>query len=129
MNIVKATLLGAFAVLLPIKPVLMAAFVLTLVDMVFGICAAIKKGEKITSKGLGRTVIKIAIYQSCLICGFVAEKYLLSSAIPAVKLLGGIIGATEMVSILENADIISGNSLFASIIAKLQSQSNKDDSK
>lgn len=111
---------------MPIKAVLITAFVLTMVDMMMGIGAAVKQGQKVTSKGMGRTLLKIFVYELALMMGFLSEKYLLDGSVPVTKLLGGLIGATELISILENADIMSGNSLFSKIIALLQSQSNKN---
>lgn len=122
----KNLALATLAVFLPIKAVLITVFVLILFDMVSGMVAAYKKGEKITSKGIGRTVLKLLIYETCIVCGFLAEKYLIGDAIPVVKLIAGIVGVTEMVSILENANSISGNTMFAQLIGLLQSKSSKN---
>ena len=121
----KTLLLAALTVFAPIKAVLISAMVLTMADMVLGIIAARKLKKRVTSKGLGRTVVKIAVYEAAVICGFLVEKYLIAESLPLVKILGGLIGVTELISVLENADIISENRLFRSVIDRLQSQSNK----
>lgn len=123
---IKAALIATLAVFLPIKAVLITVIALIIVDMVSGMAVARSKGEKITSKAMGRTIVKILVYEFSIMAGFLAERYLLDGSIPLVKLLAGLVGVTEMVSVLENADILSGNTMFASIVSMLQSKSNKN---
>jgi hypothetical protein len=125
MSYIKSLAISALSVFLPIKPVLLVSLVLCLVDLVLGVTAAKKRKERISSKGLGRTIVKIAVYEIAICCGFLVQKYMLSDATPLVNIIAGLIGATEMKSVLENLDSISGDSFFKSVVEKLGSKSNK----
>lgn len=120
---VKALGISLLAVFAPIKAVLATALVLVLADLIVGIVAAVKIGgwKSIMSSGIRRTFTKIFVYEAGIALGFLAETYLMGGSIPIVKIIGGVIGITEMKSVLENLDIISGGSLFKSLIAKLGS--------
>lgn len=128
MQYLKALLISALAIFIPIKPILLAAMTLCVVDLVLGVLAARKRKQKITSKGLGRTIVKIMVYEVAVCSGFVVQKYLINDAVPIVNLIGGLIGLTEMKSVLENLDAISGDKTFRTIVNRLASQSNKADS-
>jgi phage-related holin len=117
-NLALATLL----VFLPIKATLTVVMVLVLVDLVTGILAARKRGEKITSSGLKRTVIKLLVYESVVMLGFLTEQYLTGDIVPVVKILGGLVGLTELKSVLENAEELTGIPLIQVIIDKLSQQ-------
>ena len=121
MNLLKYLALSAWALLIPIHAAMGAAGALILADMILGIWAAKKRGEKITSAAMRRTISKMLIYQSAVITGFICEKYLLSDFIPVSKLVAGAIGVVEMKSILENMDTINGGPIFAAIIKSLGS--------
>jgi phage-related holin len=125
MTTIKALLVGIIAIFAPIKAVMVTAMVLIFLDMFMGIAAAKKLKQPITSKGLSRTIAKVLVYEITIVCGFLVETYIISGAMPLVKIIGGLIGVTELVSILENADAISGSSLFKNVISYLQSQSDK----
>jgi len=125
MAFLRMLLVSTLAVFAPIKAVLITTMVLTMLDMGTGLAVAIKKKKRINSSGLRRTIVKVALYEVAVMCAFLVEKYLIGESIPLVKILGGLIGLTELISILENVDIISGNKLFQVVIEKLQSQSKK----
>lgn len=110
------------ATLAPIHSVLVAVGVLIMADLVTGVWAAHKRGEKINSAALRRTVSKILIFNLAVISGFVVEKYLLSDIMPVSKIIAGVIGTVELVSILENANTITGTNIFQLLIQKLGSQ-------
>jgi phage-related holin len=122
---IEALLISTLAVFAPINTVLEVVLVLILCDLLTGLIASRKAGIKITSSGLRRTISKIVVYELALIAGFLAEKYLMGDLLPVVKLLGGLIGATELKSVLENANIISGTNLFEALIGKLGSDNQK----
>jgi hypothetical protein len=109
------------AVLAPIKAMMITAGVLIFVDLVTGIWAALKSGEKISSAKLRNTVSKAVIYQIAIISGFICEKYLLDGALPISKLIAGVIGMVEIKSVLENANKIFDKDIFASIVQQLGS--------
>lgn len=117
--------LASLAALAPIHTVMISVGVLIMVDLVTGIWAAIKRGDKVSSAAMRRTVSKIIVYQSAVITGFLLETYLLSDLIPVSKLVAGVIGLVEFKSILENGNHILGQDLFKSVLSKLGSENDK----
>ena len=126
-------LMSSVAFLMPIKMVIITAGVLIFADLITGIFAAKKRGEKISSSGLSRTVAKLAVYQTVIVTGFMLQVNLLNNLIPVVNLVGGVIGMVEFKSIIENANTILGTDLFKEVLNKLTSSnyqnSNKEDKK
>jgi hypothetical protein len=117
--------LAAVLVFIPIKATLITIMVFTLLDMITGIAAAKKRGEAITSSGLKRTVIKTLVYEAVVMMGFLTEKYMTGSLVPVTKILSGLVGITELKSVLENAEEITGIPLLQVIIDKLSQQEKK----
>lgn len=112
-------LLATVMVFAPIKATLVTVMVLTVVDLVLGIKASRKKRRKITSAGLKRTIVKVLVYEAVVMLGFLTETHLTGDLIPVVKIMGCYIGLTELTSILENIEAISGVSPIKKIIKKL----------
>lgn len=125
MNWLKTLGLSVLAVFAPIKMVIISVGVVIFADMFFGIWAAHKRGEKITSAAMRRTITKMFTYQGAILTGYLGETYLLSEIIPVVKLISGIIGLVEIKSLLENISEISGLN-FKSVIKMLGSDNDKD---
>lgn len=121
----KALLLATIAVFAPIKAIMLVAFAMIVADLITGTLAAHKRGEKINSKGFKQTVIKTAVYQVAIIFGFLCETYLTGSMMPVSKIITSYIGFTEMLSILENLNSISGGSLLKALIKKLGAKSHE----
>lgn len=119
---IGAALLVLFA---PIKATLVTVMVLTIVDLIAGILAAIKRKEKITSSGLKRTVVKILAYEIVVCLGYITEQYMTGDLVPVVKMLAGLIGITELKSVLENIEEITGIPVLQLLIDKL-SQKEKE---
>lgn len=125
MSYLKYLIISAIAVLAPIKTTMVAISILIFADLVLGLIAAYKRGDKITSAALRRTVSKILVYQTAIITGFICEKYLISDLIPMSKLIAGVVGMVEMKSLLEHADELNGSPIFKSLIKKLGSDNDK----
>lgn len=115
----KAFALSALALLAPIEKVLVTTIALVFTDMAAGVWAAKKRGEQIQSAKLGNTARKLVVYLALLILGYFVEIELLSSAIPLVKLLSGVVAVVEMKSLLENSEDILGQPIFKALIEKL----------
>lgn len=113
--------LSILAIFAPIKAVLITVAVLIAFDFITGIWASKKRGDKISSSAMRRTVAKLLVYQLCVISGYLLEKYLLDGVIPAAKLIAGVIGIVETKSILENSQSITGMNIFKELINKLGS--------
>lgn len=109
-------LAGLVIFLAPVRAGITAVFWLVLIDMVFGLIASKKVGEKIESKKLAHTPLKFFVY-----CGSIVAVHLLEpeisllAAISATKIVTGIIGSTELLSLLEKAQKITGAPVFAKI--------------
>ncbi len=110
------------AVLAPIHAMLIVVGILIVADMVTGVWAAFKRGERVNSASLRRTISKFVIYNIAVISGFLLERYLLSDIFPVSKIVAGVIGLVEFTSIMENLGSISGQNVFKLIITKLGSQ-------
>jgi phage-related holin len=114
------SLLASIAlVFLPVKATLVTVMVLTVADLVSGIAAARKKRKRITSAGFKRTILKTTVYEAVVMLGFLTERYMTGDAVPVVKILAGFIGLTELKSVMENIEIISGMSIIKLLIKKL----------
>jgi len=104
--------------LAPIKPLMIAIGVLIAIDLILGIWAAIKSGEKITSRGISRTIAKIIAYNLAIISSHIMESYF-AQGIPIVKIISGLIAITEFKSILENTTRMTGIDFWKVLIRKM----------
>jgi len=105
--------------LMPIRPALISVMALPIADLILALIGAVKAKRLITSSGIKRTVGKILMYEFTTILAFVVEMYLLSSFIPVIKIVTGLIGMTELKSCLEHLNEINGNPIFGLILTKL----------
>lgn len=115
-------LLATLAVFAPIKTAIITAFALALIDTILGIIAAKKRGESINSAGLRRSIVKIFVYEAAIMLGYLTETYMTGPEIPVDKIITGFVGLTEITSIVENLNEITGSNLLGSLISKLGSQ-------
>lgn len=114
--------LSALAVLAPIHDMLAACLFLVLVDLITGIIKAVKAKESIVSSGFRRTLIKLFVYECAIILGFIAQKFLMNDSMPITNMISGFIGLTELLSVMENLNAISGGQLLKALLEKLNSQ-------
>lgn len=115
-------LLALFA---PIKAAAIVALALVIADLITGVIAAYKRGEPITSTNLKRTVVKLFVYEAAILLAFLAQTYLTGTLLPVCNLATSVVGLTEMKSVLENLESISGQNLFQVLITKVSKS--KDD--
>lgn len=120
-----AFLMSIALVFMPVKATLITVMVLTVADLISGIMASRKQGRKITSSGLKRTVVKTAVYELVVMLGFLTEQYMTGDSIPVVKVLAGFIGLTELKSVMENIERISGMSIIKMLIERLNQTDKK----
>lgn len=116
-----ATMVSMAAIFAPAKALLIVTGILIFADLATGILAARKRGERIKSAALRRTITKCFVYESAILLGFLVETYMLDGFIPVSKISAGLISVVELKSILENLDVINGNPVFTSLIKKLGS--------
>ncbi len=126
MNFLKNFLLSTLLVFVPIQAALTAVLALVMADLAIGVVAARKRGERILSAGLRRTIAKLLVYESVLMLGFITETYLTGPLIPFSKIIAGFIGFTEIKSLIENLNEASGGELLKGLIDKLTQQKSKD---
>lgn len=112
-------LLSALLVLAPVKAALLMTLTLVILDMVTGCLAALKRGESLTSNGFKRTVVKLFVYLSVVILAYLTQQFITGDLMPLEKILAGLIGLTELKSVLENAEEITGIPLLQVLIDKL----------
>lgn len=127
MNKLKSALLGVVAALSPLKEVLIVVFCLVLVDFITGIMASVHKGEKIESNRLKSTVVKLFLYQLCVIMGYYVGMYLTGPDLPMLKVVTSMIGIVEVQSVLENLSTITNNRFFSSLSSLLTPGKRGDD--
>lgn len=121
LRLLKNGLIMILAVFAPIKALLITTGVMVFGDLITGVIASAKKGEKITSAGLRRSISKIVVYEVALCFAYLAEHYMTGDSIPMVKMASTLISIVEMKSIYENLNVISGSNLLGDLITKLGS--------
>lgn len=119
-------LIACLGILAPIKPLLLAVIFIVLADAVFGVWAAVKRGEKVTSAGMRRTITKLLVFLLAVICGFIVEIVMINEFLPISKIIASAIGLVELKSILENCNYILGYDLFKTVIQKLGSKNDEN---
>lgn len=112
-------LMASISALAPAQGVMLAALTMVAADLVTGVIAAIKRKEAVISSGLKRTLVKVAVYETAIALGFVAQHYLMGDVIPIITIIGGYIGITELTSSYENLNDIAGAPILKAILDKL----------
>ena len=113
-------LMATLAYFEPTKIALLTVLGLCGADMILGMIAAVKRGEKLTSKRARDTVNKLASYGIAILISFVIEKELLHEDFPAMKIGLVTISLWELWSMDENFQSINGFSLFKPLISVLK---------
>lgn len=114
------------AIFAPVKELIVVTIVLILVDLITGMLAARKKGNKLSSAGIRRTFTKFTVYLTGICIGWLVEHYMLEGFIPVSKIAAGLISVIEGKSVFENLDVINGNPIFTALIKKLGSVNDID---
>ncbi len=118
---IKALALSLLAVVAPVKSLVMAALALIVFDTITGVMAARKRGERVTSAGFRRAVVKAMVYSTSLLIAHLVGHYLLEGAVPVVGLVGGALSLVEVTSISENIETVTGLNVFHALIDRLGS--------
>lgn len=126
----KALALAAslLSVVAPIRMVAFGTGFLICADLATGVWASVRESQRITSDRFGRSVRKSLVYLTALVVAQVAEAYVLQGTVPVVKVVAGLVGTTELMSIGENLTRISGVNFRKAFIERLMpSQADKRD--
>lgn len=122
----KSSLIKAFfaiaAVFAPTFEVLTGVYTLLAADFITGTLAAKKRKEKITSAGMHRSTVKFVVYTAAILLAYVAEHFILKDKIPIMNIASGFAGLTQLTSVYENLNELSGGKLLKDVIAKLKSK-------
>lgn len=125
LNIVKGVGLSILGFVGPIKALVIAATALVLCDTLSGIFAARERSERITAAKLRRTVTKLLVYTSAIVSGLAAQVLIPDLGFPMAKIIAAAIGVVEIKSVLENVGVITGMSVFKTLLDKLGSSNDK----
>ena len=106
----------------PVKAMVITTITLIMCDLILGMIAAMKRKETITSTRLKRTGIKLFVYPTAILLGFLTQQYLTGDSVPVTNITAGMLGLTELLSCLENLNDISGQNLLKALIDKIGSQ-------
>lgn len=110
------------ALIAPIQATMLTVGFLIVADLITGIWASHKRGEKFSSAEMRRTVSKMLIYQLCVISAYFIEAHILQQVLPIAKIVSGVIALVELKSLLENSNTILGVDIFKALIKKLGSR-------
>lgn len=113
-NLIYKGLLWLMAFTASLHAVFVSVVILLTADLLTGIWASIRSGEKITSNKLWNTGNKIILYNLAVIVSFVVETYLFQE-IPWVRIVTGFIAMTELQSFYENICKITGKDIWSYI--------------
>jgi hypothetical protein len=119
MDKIKIGFLAAIAAIAPIQGAMITVFALVMLDFILGVMAARKRGEKITSSGFKATVVKIFVYELAITMAHFVGIYLTGPGIPVLQMAASMIGITELKSVLENLETITGDKMLGTIAKKL----------
>lgn len=122
----KTFLISTFYALIaftaPTHPLIATVFCVILFDLILGVSAARKRGEKITSAGLRRTNSKFWIYSSTILLVYMVEKFLISEYLPLAKIVATGIGIVELQSVREKIQALIGVDIFKDLLRRLGSK-------
>lgn len=119
------TISAAVAFTTPIHGLMAGVGFLIFADLITGIWRAWKKGEKITSSELKRTISKCLLYNLAILSGFVIEYLGVGQFVPVSKIIASTIGVVEFKSMLENFEAITGISVWEELKSKVQISNKK----
>jgi hypothetical protein len=119
MEKIKIALLAVIAAVAPIHAAMGTVFGLVLLDFVLGVAAAKKRGEKITSGGFKATVVKLFVYELAITMAYFVGLHLTGPVVPTLQIVASMIGLTELKSVIENMQTITGEKMLGLIAERL----------
>lgn len=112
LTIIETILTSILSIFAPIKGIILIIIFAVLLDFIFAIYNAYKKGIPITSRRMYKTIPKLLIYLSVIIVIYYGNLFVFEIPMDLHKIIGGFILITEFKSIDENIKLILGFSLF-----------------
>ena len=114
------------ALLTPIHDAMITCGVLIVMDLIMGIVASRKLGEKIESKKLKNTVVKMLVYQLLIVSAFITEKYMIDF-FSLTKITLAFVAIVEFTSLAENFQKITGLPFVKYLTKYINNLLNKED--
>ena len=123
------TILAAFvSIFVPVAPIIHTMLVVIVIDAFTGIGADIKRHNiplnffssknwtHISSTKLGLTISKMLAYSLLIISAFLIDQYIITTDVHwFTKIVGVSIALRELLSIVENVEVISGRTIIGTI--------------
>lgn len=98
---------GLSAFFITIKVYMIAIGALIILDFILGVIAAMKRKEKINSKRMSDTIIKLLVYQLLIISAQLVQLYFVPEWLPLLGMTLSFLGIVEFFSIGENFSSIT----------------------
>jgi len=117
-------IISLIALSAPIQPAILAIGVLVTIDLIFGIIASVRSGDKFSSRKLKDTAVKLLVYNLLLIAGFVSETYMVNW-IPFTKICLTFLAIIEITSIGESFQKITDKSFITFLRDSIEKYLNK----
>lgn len=103
----------------PVGPFLLLVGFFVTMDTISGMAAAVKNHETLTSKKFREIFPKFIVYGVAVLVSHVLQKEFFPD-FPALKIVAGYVAYSELMSIDENIQKITGVSMFKTLIKKLK---------
>lgn len=120
-SFLKLLFISVLMYLSPVKNFVHLVSALIIIDLMTGILASWKSGEKITASRMAKTIYKLILYSVAIIATYLVQM-IAADGVGLVRICALIIGATELKSIYENISRITGGDLFRMIWEVIKSK-------
>ena len=125
MLLLKMVLVSLIAFITPIQCLIVGIGALIAFDTVTGVYKAYKTGVKITSVRFGHIISKLLLYNIAVISGYILQLMIGLDIVPLAKIISVAISLTELKSIAENVNAVTGIDIW--IVVKDYLKRNGDD--
>jgi hypothetical protein len=115
----KTAVAAILAITAPLHHIFIAVFFLVTLDLILAIIASIKSKVAIQSGKLKGSVIKLLAYNTSIVVSYIVESNLTGPDVPVLRMVTTIIGLTELKSVLEHLDVITGGGVIKAILVKI----------
>ena len=116
----KSLIVAVIAFLAPVQWLIAGVAALILFDTLTGVYRAYKTGQAVTSKRFSHIISKFALYNIAIISGYVLQLMIGLDVVPLAKIIAVAIGMTELKSVLENINVITGIDLWTLVMNQLK---------
>jgi hypothetical protein len=109
----KSLLIAFLAFISPIKWLIIGVFVLVIGDTIFAIYRAYINKEDITSRKLSHIISKLFLYCGAILLSYICELVFgLGTLFPLARIVASAISITELKSIMETVQVLTGLNIF-----------------